>query len=323
MTTRREFLKSAAATTLLTVAPLRAYASKWPDRPVKILVPFSPGGNTDGIARLMAQHLSEKFGQQFVVENRTGAGGAIAADATAKSDPDGYTLMVVALPQIAIFPALRPTGYNPLTDFAPISNIASNPFCLVANPNFEPKTLQELVAYVKARPGKIVYASGGSGSVSHLTMVLFLQRAGLDMVHAPYKGGAPAIADVIAGHVPVYFGNLSEALPHASGALRPLAVSGLSRAAKLPNVPTIAESGFPGFQTETWNGLIAPAKTPKEIVDQVFNEVRVALKNPKILQQLDNYGVDPIGSSPAEFKATIETDVAQWAKAVKAANLKL
>jgi tripartite-type tricarboxylate transporter receptor subunit TctC len=323
MTTRRKFLKSAAAASMLTVTPLRAFANKWPDRPVKILVPFAPGGNTDGIARMMGQHLSTKLGQQFVIENRTGAGGAIATEATAKADPDGYTLMVVSLAQMAIFPALRPTGYNPLTDFTPISNIASNPFCLVTNPNFEPKTLQEFVAYVKERPGKIVYASGGVGSVGHLTMVMFLQRAGLDMAHAPYKGGAPAIADVVAGHVPAYFGNLSEALPHAGGSLRLLAVSGLKRASKLPNVPTVAESGYPGFQTVTWNGLIAPAKTPGDIVDLLVKEVQVALKDPSILQRLDSYGVDPIGSTPAEFKSTIETDVAQWAKAVKAADIKL
>lgn len=323
MTTRRNFMKSVAAASLLAAAPHRAFASKWPEKPVKILCPFAPGGNTDGIARLMAQHLSEKFGQQFFVENRTGAGGALAAEATAKADPDGYTLMVSALAQLAIFPAMRPTGYNPLTDFTPISNIATNPFMLVVNPSFEPKTLQEFVAYVKERPGKIVYASGGPGSVGHLTMVLFLQRAGLDMVHAPYKGGAPAMADVVAGHVPVYFGNLSEGLPHMGGGVRPLAVSGPTRAAKAPNVPTVAESGYPGFKTETWNGLIGPAKLPAPVVELLANEVRVALKDPKILERLDSYGVDPIGSTPSEFKATIEADVSQWSKAVKAANIKL
>lgn len=323
MTTRRTFLKSVAATSLFAAASQRAFASKWPDKPVRIFVPFAPGGNTDGIARVMAQHLSEKFGQQFFVENRTGAGGAIAAEATAKSDPDGYTLMVVSLPQLAIFPAMRSTGYNPLTDFTPISNIASNPFLLVSNPNFEPKTLQEFVAFVKERPGKLVYASGGSGSVSHLTMVLFLQRAGLEMVHAPYKGGAPAISDVIAGHVPVYFGNLSEGMPHVNGALRPLAVSGSARAARLPNVPTVAECGYPGFKTETWNGLIGPAKLSAPIVEALANEVRVALKDPKVLERLDSYGVDSIGSTPVEFKVTIETDVAQWSKAVRSADLRL
>ena len=323
MTTRRKFLKSVAAASLFATTSQRAFASKWPDRPVRIYVPFAPGGNTDGIARVIAQHLSEKFGQQCFVENRTGAGGALAAEATAKSDPDGYTLMVAALAQLAIFPALRPTGYNPLTDFTPISNIANNPFLLVANPKFEPKTLEEFVAFTKARPGELVYASGGAGSVSHLTMVLFLQRAGLEMMHTPYKGGAPAISDVIAGHVPVYFGNLSEGMPHADGALRPLAVSGATRVAKLPNVPTVAESGFPGFKTETWNGLIGPAKLPSPIIEMLANEIRVALKDPKVLERLDSYGVDPIGSTPAEFKATIETDVVQWSKAVKSADLKL
>jgi tripartite-type tricarboxylate transporter receptor subunit TctC len=322
MTTRRTFLKSMAGASLIAVAPRAASANDWPQKPVRIFCPFAPGGNTDGIARQIAQHLSEKFGQQFFVENRTGAGGSLAAEATAKADPDGYTLMVSALAQLAIFPAMRPSGYNPLTDFTPISNIASNPFLLVTNPKFEPKTLQEFVSYVKERPGKIVYASGGPGSVGHLTMVLFLQRAGLEMIHAPYKGGAPAMADVLAGHVPVYFGNLSEGLPHA-GNLKFLAVSGANRVSKLPNVPTVAESGYPGFKTETWNGLIGPAKLPQAIVDTLANEVRVALKDKKVLERLDSYGVDPIGSTPAEFKATIEADVAQWSKAVASADVKL
>lgn len=323
MTTRRTFLKTMAAASLFAGGSQSAFASKWPDKPVKIYVPFAPGGNTDGIARVMAQHLSEKYGQQFFVENRTGAGGALAADATAKSDPDGYTLMVAALAQLAIFPAIRPTGYNPLTDFTPISNIATNPFMMVVHPSFEPRTLQEFVTYVKARPGKLNYASGGPGSVSHLTMVLFLQRAGLEMVHTPYKGGAPAVADVVAGHVPVYFGNLSEGLPYIDGRLRPLAISGSKRAAKAPNVPTVAESGYPGFKTETWNGLIGPANLPAPVIQTLANEVRIALKDPKVLARLDQYGVDPVGSTPAEFRATINEDVTQWAAAVKSANLKL
>jgi tripartite-type tricarboxylate transporter receptor subunit TctC len=323
MTTRRTFLKSVAAGAFA-ASPLAAFAAdKWPQRPVKIAVPFAAGGNTDGIARLIAQHLSDKLGEAFVVENRLGGGGIVAADATARAAPDGYNLMMAALPQIAILPAMRKVSYDPIKDFTPISNVASNPFCMVTNPSFEAKTLSELIAYVKARPGKVVYASGGTGSLSHLTMVLLCQRAQLDMVHVPYKGGGPAITDVIANQAPIYFGNLSEALPYAGNQLRAIAVSGVKRAAKLPDVPTVAESGFPGFRSETWNGLIAPANTPREIVDLVANEVKAALQNPKILATLANYGVDPIGSTPQEFSATIAADIKQWGEALKAANIKL
>lgn len=323
MTTRRVFMKQVLGAGIAAALPFRAWASDWPKRPVKLIVPFAPGGNTDGIARLIGQHLGAKLGESFVVENRLGAGGMIAASALARAAPDGYTMMMAALPQIAILPALEKADYDPVKDFTPISNVASNPFCLVSNPDFEPKTLQDFVAYVKARPGKLAYASGGTGSVSHLTMVLFLQRAGLDMVHVPYKGGAPAISDVMGNQVPVYFGNLSEALPQAGRGLRALAVSGVKRAGKLPDVPTVAESGYPDFRSETWNGLIAPAGTPAAIVDVVAAEVKNAVRESAILQRFDNYGVDPIGSTPAEFARTIAADIALWGEAIKGANVKL
>ncbi len=244
MTTRRTFMKQVFGAGVAAAMPLPAFAADWPKRPVKLIVPFAPGGNTDGIARLIGQYLGGKFGETFVVENRVGAGGLIATNAVARSAPDGYTMMMVALPQIAILPALEKTDYDPVKDFTPISNVASNPFCLVANPAFEPKTLPEFVAYVKAQPGKLAYASGGTGSVSHLTMVLFLQRAGLDMVHVPYKGGAPAISDVMGNQVPVYFGNLSEALPQAGRGLRALAVSASSAPENCPMFRRWPKAGF-------------------------------------------------------------------------------
>ncbi len=323
MTTRRAFMKQALAGSLAVGLPTNVFAKDWPTRPVSLLVPFSAGGNTDGIARLIGQHLGNELGESFVVENRVGAGGMIAAGALARATADGYTMMVAALPQIAILPALHKATYDPVKDFVAISNIASNPFCLVSNPKFEPKTLKDFIAYVKARPGKLSYASGGTGSLSHLTMVLFLQRAGLDMVHVPYKGGAPAIVDVLGNQIPVYFGNLSEALPHAGRDLIALAVSGAKRSKKLPDVPTIAESGYPGFRSETWNGLIAPAKTPQAIVELAANEVKKAVADPEILKKFDTYGVDPIGSTPKEFADTIAADIAQWHSAIKAAGIKL
>ena len=323
MTTRRSFMRGLAAGVTLGALPWRAEASGWPERPVKLIVPFAPGGNTDGIARLIGQYVGVKLGQSFIVENRLGAGGIVAADFVARSTHDGYTLMMAALPQIAILPVLQKTNYDPIKDFAPISNVASNPFCLVVNPQFGPKTIQEFVEYVKARPGKVSYASGGTGSVSHLTMVLFLQKAGLEMIHVPYKGGAPAISDVLANQVPVYFGNLSEALPHAGQGLRPIAVSGSKRAAKLPTVPTIAESGYPGFRSETWNGIIAPAGTPDTVIQIMAREVQNAVKDKTILERFDTYGVDAIGSDPAEFARTIAEDVKQWRSVIEAADIKL
>jgi tripartite-type tricarboxylate transporter receptor subunit TctC len=323
MPTRRALLKTFAAGSVAAAFPIRTFAADWPQGPVRILVPFSAGGNTDGTSRLMAKHLTEKLGQPFVVENRVGAGGIVAAEAEARAKPNGYTLMMAALPQFAIVPAMRKVTYDPVKDFDPISNIASNPFCLMANKNFEPKTLKEFITYVKARPGKVAYASGGTGSLSHLTMVLLCKRAGLEMVHVPYKGGAPAVVGVIGGVVPVYFGNLSEALPHAGHDLRLLAVSGTKRVKKIPDVPTVAESGYPEFRAETWNGLVAPAHTPKPVIDLVAGEVQNALKDPDILSRMDAYGVDPIGSTPAEFAATIKADIEQWHSAIKSANLKL
>jgi tripartite-type tricarboxylate transporter receptor subunit TctC len=322
MTTRRALLKFIAGGCAAAI-PAQGFAQQWPDRPVKLLVPFSPGGNTDGIARLMAKHLSEALGQPFVVENRVGAGGIVATSNLARAAPDGYTLMMAALPQLAILPALKETDYDPIADFTAISNVASNPFCLVANPQFEPETLQDLVAYVKARPGKVAYASGGAGSLSHLAMLLLCQRAGLDMVHVPYKGGAPAIADVIANQVPMYFANLSEAMPHVGRGLRAYAISGERRVASLGSVPTVAECGYPGFKAETWNGLIGPAKTPQSAVELVAGEAQAALKDPAILQRLESYGVVAIGSSPAEFKRTIDEDVLQWRTLIKQAGIKL
>lgn len=323
MTTRRALLKTIAAGTLAVGLPRYTLAAGWPAQTVTVLVPFAPGGNTDGIARLVSLHASNALKTSFIVENRLGAGGILAANDEARAKPDGYTLMMAALPQIAILPALRKTAYDPQRDFAPISNVASNPFCLMANKNFAPKTIKDFIAYVKARPGKVAYASGGTGSLSHLTMVLFCQRAGLDMVHVPYKGGAPAVVDVLGGAVPVYFGNLSEALPHANQDLNLLAVSGLKRARQIPNVPTIAESGYPGFKSETWNGLIAPARTPKAVIDLLAAQIKDALKDPKILSHLDAYGVDPIGSTPEEFAATIDADIKQWHAAINEAHISL
>jgi tripartite-type tricarboxylate transporter receptor subunit TctC len=285
-------------------------------------VPFPPGGLTDGIARLLGQRLGESLGTQFVIENMGGAAGAIAASSVARAPIDGYTLLLASLTQIGIVPALEHVSYNARIDFAPISNVASAPFVLMVNPQSPARTLAEFVDHVRARPGQITYASAGVGSLSHLSMALFLQRAGIDMIHVPYKGGAPAITDLVGGHVAAYFGTRTDAVQQfVAGTIRLLAVSGESRSAQFPDVPTIAESGYPGFRTVTWNGLMAPARTPKPIIDKLADEVQRAIGDHAFARSLANIGVDPIGDSPEEFAATIAADIPVWAEAVRIAGV--
>jgi tripartite-type tricarboxylate transporter receptor subunit TctC len=322
MLTRRNVLAGTAGLAALGLTR-PAFAQAWPQKTVTILCPFAAGGNTDGIARMAALRLQETLGQSFIVENRAGAGGAIAADQTARAQPDGYTLMIAALPVMAIVPHINKVKYNPLKDFAPISNIATNPFVLVVNKDFPARTLPEFIAHVRSQPGKFSYGSAGIGSLNHLSMALFLKMAGLDMVHIIYRGNAPALADIVAGHIPAMFSNLSDALPQISGGtVRAIAVSGEKRSSALPNVPSVAESGYPEFKTLTWNGLIAPKGTPPEVIDRISKEMAVAVKDKAFADKLAFYGVDPLGSSPDDFAKTIAADVAFWGSAVDAAGVK-
>jgi tripartite-type tricarboxylate transporter receptor subunit TctC len=299
-----------------------ARSQGWPQRPVRIVVPFAPGGNTDGIARIVGQRLGDAFGQQFIVENRPGAGGALAAEAVARSPADGYTLFLTSVSVLAVLPAMTKTSYDPVRDFAPISNIGTNPNVLITHLGFPPRTLSEFVEYVRARPQKLSYAASVFGSLAHLSMALFLKRAGLEMVPVIYKGGTAPLTDVIAGHVPTYFAPLSDVLPHkTAGAVRLLAVSSEHRAPQIPDVPTLSESGFPDFNTQTWNGLLTPAGTPKEIVDRMAQEIGRATKDPKLVERLAGFGVEPLGNSPDEFAAQIAADIVLWAEAVKIAGV--
>ena len=300
-----------------------ASAQSWPQRPVRIVVPFSAGGNTDSIARITAEWLTQKLGQTVIVENKPGAGGAIAAEFVARAPADGYTLFMATLPQMAVLPAMARTPYDPVADFAPVSIVASNHFALAVNDLIPAATLQELVAHVRRHPSRLVYASAGTGSLSHLSVVLLLKRAGLAMEHLAYKGGAPALADVVAGHVPMYFGNLAEIIPQARGGkIKVLAVSGDKRAPQLPNVPTVAEQGFPGFSTNTWNAIAAPAKTPQTVIDRLAREIAQAARDPGFVQRLENIGVEPVGNTPAEFAAQLKSDLEIWAEAVRIAGIK-
>jgi len=313
-----------AAGALIAVAPLAAGAQAWPTRgPVKIVVPFPPGGNTDGIARITGDWLARALNQQFVVENRAGAFGTIAAESVAKSPADGYTLFMTAHAQVVTVPLMiSKRTYDPQKDFAPVSIVGTNGFVMGVHSSVPATNLREFVEHAKS--GKVNYASGGSGSMSHLSGALFAQRAGVPMQHVPFKGGGPASQNLLAGQVHMYFGNYSELIPHAeSGRVKLLAVSGDRRAPQLPNVPTVAESGFPGFRTITFNGLVAPAGTPADIVERVSSEVRKMVADPAASQKLVAIGVELTGTTPRQFADIIASELALWTDIVKATGIRL
>ena len=300
-----------------------SHAQQWPQRPIKVVVPFPPGGVTDSIARITADWLSPRLGQPVIAENRPGASGAIAAEFVARADADGYTLLSAATPQLAVVPYVQKISYDPVKDFAPISIVGTSAFALGCNEKMPPKTLAEFVAYVKERQGQLSFASAGTGSVGHLTMALFLARAGLKMEAVLYKGGGPAMADVLAGHVPCYFGNLNELIPHAGGGrITVLAVSDARRAPQLPQVPTVAEQGYPGFRTVTWNGYVAPAATPREVVERIAREIAAGCKDATFVERLNKIGVDAVCGTPGEFSQAIREDLSIWKEAVQAAGMK-
>jgi len=296
-------------------------AQTWPQRPVKVIAPYSAGGSSDTQARVISERLSAAFGQQFLVENRVGATGAIAAEYVAKSPADGYTLFFAATPQVSIVPLIQKVNYDPLKDFAPVSIFGTNAFVLGVHISVPAKTLKEFIDYVKAHPGQLSYSSGGTGSTGHLTAALFTSRAGLTMTHIPYKG-VQAATDLVGGQVQMYFGPPADLIQHSkSGKIKLLAVSGEKRAPQLPDLPAIAEL-YPGFRSDTWNGLMAPAATPKQIIDRVAQEVAKAAREPGTIERLNNIGVDAVGSTPAEFAALIRSEAPLWRDAVNAAGIK-
>jgi tripartite-type tricarboxylate transporter receptor subunit TctC len=303
-----------------------ALAQSWPQRPVKLLVPFAAGGNIDVMGRLAAARLSEALGQQFVVENRVGGNGVIAAEAVARATPDGYTLLWAPTSVIATFPAITKVAYDPVKDFAPVSLFSVAPQVLIVNPKFPAQNVGEFVAHVKAQKEKLVYAGGGGpGSSSNLIMATFLKRAGLEMTNVSYRGTAPALTDLIAGHIPTMFIPISEALPQArAGLIRMLAVSSGTRSGEAPDVPTLAEQGFPGFHMVSWTGMMAPAGTPKDIIERMAAELGRALKDASFAEHIQKAGAEPAAdASPAEFSAFVAKEITLWGEAVKTAGVTL
>jgi tripartite-type tricarboxylate transporter receptor subunit TctC len=303
-----------------------ASAQSWPQRPVKVLTPFAAGGNIDVMGRLAAGRLSEALGQQFVVENRVGGNGAIATEAVARAPADGYTLLWAGTSVIAVFPAIAKVGYDPAKDLAPVSLFGVAPQVLIVNPQVPAQTVAEFIAYVKAQKDKLAYGGGGGpGSVSNLLMALFLKRAGLEMTNVSYRGTAPALSDLIAGHIPTMFVPISEALPQArAGRIRMLGVSSGTRSREAQEVPSIAEQGFPGFDMVSWTGMLAPAGTPKDIIDRMAGEFARALKDPQFVERMRKAGVEPAAdASPGEFAAFIAKEIARWGEAVKIAGVSL
>ncbi|MBI4293092.1 MAG: tripartite tricarboxylate transporter substrate binding protein [Betaproteobacteria bacterium] len=299
-----------------------AVHAAWPERPIMITVPFAAGGTGDSVARITAEWLSTALKQKAVVENRAGASGTIAAEFVARAPADGYTLFLASAGVMEIVPHMQKVRYDAFKSFVPISVVGSNAQALAANPSFPVKTLSELVSYAKERPGKVPYASAGSGTLAHLTMVLFLQRSGITMSHVPYKGNAPALSDVLGGHVPLYIGGVFEALVHhRSGKIRIIAVSTDKRLSQLAEVPTVAEQGYPGFATATWNGLMAPSGTPKEVISIVANALRPACQDSGFNAKLEAIGVDALCNSPEQFAEMLRANWLMWKEAVKASGV--
>jgi len=303
--------------------PFLAYSQSYPVKPIRLIVTYPAGGGADAMARLVSPKLSEALGQPVLVENRGGASGTIAAEQVAKSPPDGYTLMLDAT-AYAVNPSLYPKlPYDPDKAFAPVTLLALFPNILVVHPAYPVTSVGQLIEKAKAEPGKIAFASSGNGSAQHLAAELFRQRAGLDMVHVPYKGGGPALIDVMGGQVPVYFGNMASALPHVrNGKLKALAVTGAKRSPAAPELPTVAESGMPGYQVYEWNAIFAPAGTPVAVINRLHSEISKVVKIPDVRDRILALGGEIVASSPAELGAWVREQSASWSRVVRAANIK-
>src|SRR4051794_14746632 len=302
---------------------LPAFAQKYPAKPVQIIVPFAPGGGSDFIARFTAQRLTDALGSQVIVENRPGAGGLLGIEQGVKTKPDGYTLTLIAS-SYTVNAALYPLKYDPIADITPVVQISQGPMIVVANPKFPAKTLQELIAAAKQKPGSINFASAGQGSITHMVVEFFQYRAGVKLNHVPYKGTGPALTDTISGQTDIFFSSTATALPHVkSGRLRAIAVTSAKRLPAEPEVPTIAESGVPGFDVILWHGLIAPKGVPAPIVERINAEVNKMLQSPETAKQLETDGVAPAGGNAQRFGDQIRKEIALWKDVVTKTGVKV
>jgi tripartite-type tricarboxylate transporter receptor subunit TctC len=314
---RREFIMLLGGTAAWPIAA-QAQAG-YPDHPITLIVPYAAGGGNDVLARAVAEPMGKLLGQPLVIENHGGAGGSVGTRQVAKAAPDGYTLGLGGTGTLAIDPTLYPNlGYDPRKDFAPVGLIATSPLIILVNQSVDARNVQELIALAKAQPGKLNYASAGTGSGIHLGTVLFADTAGIDMTHIPYKGSGPALTDLLGGHVQIYFSSLPPAVGLVKeGKLRALAVTGLKRSASFPDVPTVAEQGLPGFEAVLHYGIVAPAGTPRSIVDKLNAALRAALSDPKVHGHIATEGADPLSTSPDEYAADIDREETKWSALVK------
>ena len=310
------------AVVTLGLLPAAAGAQNYPVRPIRLVTPFAPGGGTDISARLLAEPLGKALKETVVVDNRPGAGSVVGSEIAAKSNPDGYTLLLGNISMAFNAALYRKLPYDTLRDFAPISLVADQPNILVAHPSLPAKSLGEFVALARSQPGKLTYASAGTGAGTHLAMELLMMSQKIDLVHVPYKGTGPALTALLGNQISVFFSTFASALPHVKAErLRAYAVTSLKRAGTLAAVPTVAESGVPGYEYSTWYGLLAPARVPRAILDRLNQETVAALKDPEIRQRYLAQGVDPIPSTAAHFAAYIKSETEKWTKVIVAAKI--
>jgi len=312
-----------AAFALLGLTALEVPAQDYPAKPIRLVVPFPPGGGNDTIARLMGQKLAPVLGQQVLVDNRPGAGGTIGAELAAKSPPDGYTLFLAGVASHGINPNLRKQlPYDPVRDFSGVSLIASAPLLVVVHPSLPATSVKQLVALAKARPGAINFASNGTGGSSHLAAELFMMMTGTALVHIPYKGLSLALTDLLSGQVQLMFSSAVAMLPQVkAGKLRAIAMTGAKRSQAIPDIPTVAEAGVPGYETGSWYGIVAPAKTPRPVIERLSREIAAATRSAEISGRLVDEAVIPIGSTAEEFDAHIRRELARWAKVIAKARI--
>jgi tripartite-type tricarboxylate transporter receptor subunit TctC len=315
-------LLSGAVLVLAAFAAGTSFSQTYPAKPVRIIAPFAPGGGTDFIARLVAQKLTDRLGQQVIVENKPGAGGNLGAEFAVKSPPDGYTLLLIA-GSYTVNPSIYKLSFDPVNDISPIVQLSQGPFVVAVHPSVPAKTLKELIDYARKEPDKLSYASAGSGSITHLASELFLDMAKIKMVHVPYKGTGPALNDTIAGNTQLIFGSVATSLQFIkSGRLRGLAVTTPQRIAAAPELPTLAEAGVPGYQVVLWHGLVGPKGLSLAVVERINQAANDALKSKDVAELLATDGVAPAGGTPEQFRSVIKSDIERWSGVVKQANIK-